>query len=169
MSMTREVPARGAGDHPALHLFECAYDSPAAWPLVRALHAEQMSVYAYADDPSDTDPRTFAPGAGCFLVGYAEQRPVACGGVRLHGVGDAEVKRMYVAPAWRGLGYGRQLLAALEAAARSAGRERIVLETGVRNLRALRLYASCGYEPIPAYVSSRNPEVNRAFAKILAS
>lgn len=152
----------------ALVLRRRAYDCNDAWALVTALHAEQLSVYRFADDPRDTPPRQFEPGAGLFLVGYLAGIPVACGGMRLLDHDTAEIKRMYTVAAYRGSGFGQEILAALELAAVRCGARRMFLETGARNAHALRLYESAGYQPIPPYVEHRNPLVNRAFAKPLA-
>jgi GNAT superfamily N-acetyltransferase len=58
---------------------------------------------------------------------------------------------MYVEPELRGEGIGRALVAALESEARQLGAERLVLETGVRQAAAVRLYERCGFTPIPLY------------------
>jgi GNAT superfamily N-acetyltransferase len=143
------------------------YDHPDAWALVSALHADQLTRYGRADDPTDTTPEEFLPPAGLFLVGYHDAQPVACGGLRSLDPASrtAEIKRMFVAPDHRGRGYGRRVLASLEDAARTGGARRIILETGARNLEALALYQQAGYQPIPPYTDGRNPTVNRAFAK----
>ncbi|MGX1815378.1 GNAT family N-acetyltransferase [Streptomyces albidoflavus] len=49
---------------------------------------------------------------------------------------------MYVTPAARGRGLGRQILAALEGDARRHGMTQVILETGVANTAALAPYAS---------------------------
>jgi ribosomal protein S18 acetylase RimI-like enzyme len=64
---------------------------------------------------------------------------------------------MYVAPRFRGLGLGHALLTALEAQARELGLSRVVLETGVRQTRAIALYQRAGFariEPFGEYVGS---------------
>jgi putative acetyltransferase len=58
---------------------------------------------------------------------------------------------MYVAPAARGRGLSRLLLAALEDEARQLGYSLVRLETGDRQPEAIKLYASSGFEPIPRY------------------
>jgi type VII secretion integral membrane protein EccD len=47
-----------------------------------------------------------------FVVAYGQaEEPVGCGGYRPHAqAGTVEVKKMYIRPAWRGLGTGRHLL-----------------------------------------------------------
>ena len=56
------------------------------------------------------------PPDGLFLVARLGDEPVGGGGVLFHGEAPAELKRLWVAPAARGLGIGRRLLAALTAA-----------------------------------------------------
>lgn len=60
-----------------------------------------------------------------------------------------ELKRMYVAPAFRGTGVARALLDAAEGAARARGVARIVLQTGPRQPDAVRMYEREGYRRIP--------------------
>ena len=120
--------------------------------LIAALNAELCSAYA---EPGANhfalDPAEVAPGRGAFLVVYADGKPVGCGAVRLLDDETGELKRMYVARDLRGRGLGRRLVAALEAEARVLGARRLVLETGVRQERALALYRNTGFQPIPLY------------------
>jgi ribosomal protein S18 acetylase RimI-like enzyme len=69
----------------------------------------------------------------------------------LLGAGVGEVKRMYVAPAFRGRGIARALLRALEAAAGRLGVAVLRLETGTRQPEAIGLYEAAGYARIPAF------------------
>lgn len=57
----------------------------------------------------------------------------------------AEVKRLYVAPAGRGTGLARALMARLEADARASGKTVVMLETGPELLAATALYRALGY------------------------
>jgi DNA-binding MarR family transcriptional regulator/GNAT superfamily N-acetyltransferase len=88
--------------------------------------------------------------AGLFLLARLRDEPIGCGGLKLHG-DWAEVKRMWVAPAARGLGVGRRLLAELERHAVHRGVEVLRLETN-RSLReAAALYRSAGFEEVSPY------------------
>jgi len=126
--------------------------SETARGLIAALNAELSAVYP---EPGAThfrlDPGEVAPGRGAFLVARDGGVPAGCGAVRLLADGAAEVKRMYVAPARRGRGVGRGILAALEEEARRIGARRLVLETGVRQVPAIRLYRDAGWREIPPY------------------
>lgn len=63
----------------------------------------------------------------------------------------AEIKRMYVAPAARGLKLGRAILDALERHAMSLGRRLVRLETGISQPEAIGLYRSAGYGDIAPF------------------
>lgn len=63
--------------------------------------------------------------------------------------GGFEVAKMTVSPAARGLGLGRRLLEACEAAARAAGAPRLYLETSSTLEPAGALYRSYGFVELP--------------------
>ena len=85
------------------------------------------------------------------LVCVTDGRAVACGGWQPLEPGVAELKRMYVRPAYRGRGIARQLVVALEEEALAAGYPVLRLETGTYLAAAIALYRSAGYVPIPVY------------------
>ena len=70
------------------------------------------------------------------LVGYV--------GVAAHGP-DADVQTLAVAPARRGSGLGRRLVALAVEAARAAGARRLGLEVREDNAAALALYGAAGF------------------------
>jgi putative acetyltransferase len=86
-----------------------------------------------------------------YLVVVVDRRAVACGAWQAREDGVAEIKRMFVRPAYRGQGIARQLVVALEEEAFAAGRPVVRLETGTYLPAALHLYRSAGYRQIPAY------------------
>ena len=92
-----------------------------------------------------------SPPAGLFVVGRLRGEPVACGGLKLHGREPAEIKRMWVAPAARGLGVARRLLAALEDQARQRGITTVLLETNKNLTEAIALYRSSGFVEVPPF------------------
>jgi putative acetyltransferase len=79
-----------------------------------------------------------------FFVAHGDTGVVGCGGVALF-ADLAEVKRMYVRPAARGRGVAEALLDRIEAAVRAAGLTRLCLETGDRQLAAIRVYTRAGF------------------------
>ncbi|WP_374202942.1 GNAT family N-acetyltransferase [Saccharothrix sp. S26] len=136
---------------------------------------QQVYLDRYGEvDVTPVDPTEFAAPLGHFVVGYVDGVPVACGGWRAHDEdehplrpGDAEIKRMYVAEALRGRGLARLVLASLEAAAREAGRKRMVLETGLRQPEAIGLYQANGYARIDNFGVYRHHPESLCFAKDL--
>ena len=128
-------------------------DRPPGSDLLAAFLDDIAAKYGpldFARTPS-ASPAEMSPPGGAFLVGYADGRPVACGGLKRLGPEVVEIKRMYVAPEARGRGHARQLLASLEATARELGYRRVRLDTGARQPEARALYESAGYRPIPDY------------------
>ncbi|MBB3694756.1 GNAT family N-acetyltransferase [Sphingomonas sp. BK580] len=71
--------------------------------------------------------------------------------------GTGEVKSMRAAPAYRGRGAGRAILAAIVAAARDGGLTRLYLETGTTPAYddALALYRRAGFAPCAAFADYR--------------
>lgn len=151
------------------------YDHPDAVKLDAEVQAEYQVRYGDGGDATFVDPAHFAPPAGLYLIAYDEHgRPLATGGWRSQEAGDegyldgdAELKRMYVIPEARGLGLARRILARLESDARTAGRTRMVLETGSKQPEAVALYTSSGYEPCAKFGYYRFHELSLCFAKPL--
>ncbi|MDT9692500.1 GNAT family N-acetyltransferase [Streptomyces sp. P9(2023)] len=151
------------------------YDHPDAVKLEDAVMLEYMVRYGGEGDATPLDPGMFVPPRGLYLLAYDDEgRPVASGAWRTQDAndegyadGDAELKRMYVIPEARGLGLARRILAALETDARTAGRTRMVLETGTAQPEAIALYTSSGYEPCVKFGHYREYENSRCYAKPL--
>ncbi len=88
---------------------------------------------------------------GLLLLARLHGDPVGCGALKLHGDDPAEIKRMWVDPATRGLGLGRRLLDELEKQARLRGVTKVRLETNRTLTEAIRLYRSAGYEEVEPF------------------
>jgi DNA-binding MarR family transcriptional regulator/N-acetylglutamate synthase-like GNAT family acetyltransferase len=150
---------------------EVAVHSPAD-PAARAC------VQAYVDELGRRFDRGFDPGrslpagdqemippAGLFLVATLHSEAVGCGGLKFHGDAPAEIKRMWVAPAARGLGLGRRLLTELEAHAAAYGVTVLRLETNGSLAEAISLYRTSGYREVDAF--SDEPYAQHWFEKVL--
>ena len=85
-----------------------------------------------------------------FFLARLNGLAVGCGGVAFWS-DFAEVKRMYVRDVARGRGVAQALLARIEKEARDAGFVLIRLETGVRQIAALRFYERAGFQPCAAF------------------
>ena len=85
------------------------------------------------------------------LVIYVEGAPVGCGCFKPFSTDSVEMKRIFVLPAFRGRRLARALMAELEAWAYEIGFSFAVLETGILQPEAIRLYEAAGYARIPNY------------------
>jgi putative acetyltransferase len=126
-----------------------AFDSPDASELRTELAADIAGRYG-----RDTEPGTKPTAAdiAVFLVARDDAgAAIGCGALRVLGDGAVEIKRMYVRPKARGNGVARALLAALEDEAERLGCDRVLLETGILQHEAIRLYQRSGYREVPCF------------------
>ena len=79
---------------------------------------------------------------------------------------EAEIKRLYVRPTWRGMGLGERLVEAAEGRARDAGYRALRLDTLASMGPAMKLYGRLGFVEIPAYHAATLPGM-RFFRKPL--
>jgi len=79
------------------------------------------------------------------IVIYAEDKPVGCGCYKRFDDKTVEMKRMFVLPEMRGKQLAARMLQELEAWAIEEGNTSAVLETGHRQVEAVRLYTIAGY------------------------
>ncbi len=81
------------------------------------------------------------------LIALDAGKPVGHAALRAFG-SSLEVKKVFVAPEVRGKGFARQLMLELEAIARARAVASLILQTGVLQVPAIRLYEDLGYLPI---------------------
>ena len=79
------------------------------------------------------------------VVVYFEGKPVGCGCYKRFDDQIVEMKRMFVLPEMRGKQLAARMLQELEAWAVEEGNIAAVLETGHRQVEAIRLYTIAGY------------------------
>lgn len=144
------------------------WDDPDVQLLAAQQQAEIRARYGAAGEPGT--PPSAADISVVLLARDDMGTAVGCGALRDLGAGIAEVKRMYVAPAARGRGVARAVLAGLEEAARGRGWTTLRLETGPRQPEAVGLYLSAGFRPIRAfgdYVGAPDAEDSLFFERLL--
>ncbi len=93
-----------------------------------------------------------------IVVAYADDKAVGCGAIKKYDEQSAEVKRMFVDPAFRGRGIAKLILAELEQWAAELNFSSCILETGKRQTEAVRLYQKANYRIIPNYGQYRGVE-----------
>ena len=102
------------------------------------------------------------------IVIYEGDSPIGCGAIKPFAENTMEIKRMYTLPACRGKGIASRILLELEKWAVELSCEKCVLETGLRQPEAIRLYTKNGYKAIPNYGQYAEVENSRCFEKFLA-
>jgi len=85
------------------------------------------------------------------VVVYFEEKPVGCGCFKKFDETTVEMKRMFVLAEMRGKQLAAQMLQELEKWAVEEGNTAVVLETGYRQVEAIRLYTVAGYSLIENY------------------
>jgi putative acetyltransferase len=106
--------------------------------------------------------------AVAFFVIRHERVPAGCGGVKLFDTAYGEVKRMYVRPQWRGLGFGTLMLDHVAEYALQHGVAVLRLETGIYQLAAIRLYERYGFQRIPPFGAYTDDPLSVFFEKRIA-
>jgi putative acetyltransferase len=112
-------------------------------PLLAALDAYLGTLYPPESNHILDIERLAQPDIRFFVASLAGVA-LGCAALRLHAE-YGEVKRLYVDPAARGLGLGRQLLARLEATACELGLPLLRLETGIHQPEAIGLFRAAGF------------------------
>ena len=102
------------------------------------------------------------------VVAYENEKAVGCGAFKKYSEGAAEIKRMFVRPENRGRGIAGKILTELETWAKELNFSECVLETGLKQPEAIRLYQKSGYERIPSYGQYLNVENSVCMKKLIS-
>ncbi len=109
-------------------------------------------------------PGCYAPPEGGLWFAKADRAIAGIVGVRPLEDKVCEMKRLWVRPAYRGLGLSRILAEKSLAAARAAGYWAMCLDTLGRMTAARALYRSLGFRDVPAYYD--NPMENVRYLRL---
>ncbi len=99
----------------------------------------------------DSFPKQYSPPTGCLFLALSETQPIGCVGLRYFKKGICEMKRLYVRPAFRGRGLGKDLANAVIRAAREIGYAVMKLDTLPSMSAAIGLYECFGFVETDAY------------------
>ncbi len=139
--------------------------SPGDIDLARSLFMEYQRAigvdlcFQAFDEELRALPGAYARPRGRLLLALEDDEPAGCGALRAIAPGIAELKRMWVRPAFRGRGLGRAIAVALLEAAREEGYRAARLDTLESMREAQALYRSLGFYEIPAYYDNPLPGV----------
>ena len=101
------------------------------------------------------------------VLAYDDNIPVGCGAIKEYGEKMMEIKRMYVSPEKRNRGIASKILSELEKWAGELSCTKCILETGVRQPDAIRLYMKNGYHSIPNWGQYIGVEYSVCFEKLI--
>lgn len=101
------------------------------------------------------------------VVLYENDIPVGCGAIKEYDENTMEVKRMFVDPAQRGKGLATVVLLELEKWAKELGYKKCILETGKKQVDAVRLYEKNNYMLMVNYGQYAGVEYSLCFEKKL--
>ena len=101
------------------------------------------------------------------IVAYASSTAVGCGAIKEFSSDTMEIKRMFVLPQYRGKGIASLILTALENWSLELNHQTCILETGIKQPEAIRLYEKNNYFKIPNYGQYANIENSLCFKKYL--
>ena len=131
--------------------------------LDKELHARYSTLQSTYDKHNKIDPIATA------LLGYEDDKAVACGCFKKIDTQCVEMKRMFVVPKFRRQGFSSQLLRELEAWVQALGFSEARLETGKAQPEAIALYTKMGYRIIPNYPPYVGMENSVCMHKLLRS
>src|SRR5258705_2553278 len=141
----------------------------ANWPddraSVEALFREYMSSltedisFQNPEDELSALPGKYARPGGVVLIAWDGAEAAGAIAYRMFEPGVAEMKRLYVRPAYRGSGLGRELANELIEEARARGYRTILLDTLETMSAARTLYRDLGFAPTEPYYDNPLPGV----------
>jgi len=115
-------------------------------------------------------PGLYAEPDGLLLLALVDGSPAGCCAIRRLADADeanaCEMKRLFVRPAFRGLGLGRQLVEAILDGARQRDYDCVLLDT-LDDMEAARaLYEDLGFVEVPPYYHNPIPGAHYLKAKL---
>jgi ribosomal protein S18 acetylase RimI-like enzyme len=141
----------------------------ARWPDDRAIVEKLFREYVASlaedisfqnvDDELAGLPGKYARPGGVVLIAREGDEAAAAIAYRMVEPGVCEMKRLYVRPAFRGRGLGRELANELIEHARSQGYRTMLLDTLASMSSARALYRDLGFAPVEPYYDNPLPGV----------
>jgi putative acetyltransferase len=143
-------------------------DTPDAQALIEELEAHLATLYPRESRHGFSVEKLLRERVA-FFVSRDDGQAAGCGGVMIVGSEYAEIKRMYVRPAFRGRALGRLMLEHLVAHARAQGLGVVRLETGIHQREAIALYESGGFRRTGPFGPYTDDPLSRCYEKAIAA
>ncbi|MFO0809941.1 MAG: GNAT family N-acetyltransferase [Gemmataceae bacterium] len=139
-------------------------DSKAASELIAELENHLSALYPAESRHGYSVEKLLREGVAFFVIRH-DGHPAGCGGVQLVGGEYGELKRMYVRPAFRGLGLGKQMVEHLAVYVRERGVALLRLETGIHQIEAIGLYERMGFARVGPFGPYRDDPLSRFYER----
>jgi len=141
------VLAAGRGESPAFYR-----TTPADAGFVRLMELLNRELEdTYGELQKAYAPLNLLPDSAHVLVAKMDGREMGSGCLKRISDHQCEVKRVFVRPEMRGKGISKGIVQELEIWARELGFRELILETGIRQIPAIRLYEEAGFHRIENY------------------
>ena len=101
------------------------------------------------------------------VIAYKDKQAIGCGALKKFDDETAEIKRMYVKINHRGYGIAQAILNSLELWASEKDFKKCILETGGRQLEAIKFYYKSGYIRIANYGQYAQMDNSNCFEKLV--
>ena len=101
------------------------------------------------------------------VIAYKDKQAIGCGAFKKFDNETAEIKRMYVKINHRGYGIAQAILNSLELWASEKDFKKCILETGDRQIEAIKFYKKAGYKSIPNYGQYAQMDNSNCFEKLV--
>ncbi|HYM00308.1 MAG TPA: GNAT family N-acetyltransferase [Blastocatellia bacterium] len=141
-------------------------DTPDAIGLIEELEALLQPLYPSKSRHGYSVEKLLAKGVAFFVL-RSDKTPAACGGIELVDAEYGEIKRMYVRPRFRGLGFAKLMLSHFAEYARAETIYVLRLETGVHQREAIGLYEALGFQRIPPFGPYTDDPLSLCYEKLL--
>ena len=101
------------------------------------------------------------------VIAYKDKQAIGCGAFKKFDDETAEIKRMYVKINHRGYGIAQAILNSLELWASEKDFKKCILETGDRQIEAIKFYKKAGYIRIANYGQYAQMDNSNCFEKLV--
>jgi len=103
--------------------------------------------------------KKYVQSGGAIMLAYVDDEPAGCIALLPHSQSDCEMKRLFVRPAYRKSGLGRELVQLLLDLAKEKGFTSMKLDTLNKLQPAIKLYEQFGFTHTNAYYNNPLPGV----------
>jgi len=132
-----------------IHIVRTNSNNPDFHALIRELDQDLYQKYGHSQ--SELKTLNHIEDLDTVIVVYDDDKAIGCGCFKTYNFSSAEIKRIFLRPEYRGKGIAHSLVTELELWIKESGFQKAILETGIGQPEAIRLYTKMKYQQIPNY------------------